>query len=192
MQFIMKKFIFVCLAACLGFVGCEKDEGKTMLPQYYGYSTFYFMVCDADGNNVFAWENLNMEELTLEYKGQIFTPIPLDNQQRPVKQHIEADNQWIVFQPDYIINNDDPVLWRIWGNIMYGESARYILRYKDNEWVCDYSSEEIRFDGSVPDDELYVNGEKVEKIYAYTLPDHPDWERSEEERMVWVYPLYVK
>ena len=73
-----------------------------------------------------------------------------------------------------------------------GESVRYILRYKDNEWVCDYSSEEIRYDGSDPDDELYVNGEKVEKIYAYTLPDHPDWERSEEERMVWVYPLYVK
>ncbi len=181
MQFIMKKLLLICAIACLGLMGCEKNEEEPMLPPYYDYSMFNFMVCDAEGNCVFDKENFNMEELTLEFNGEIYTPIPEEEQM--------LGNKRLVFEPFIYL---DIVTWSIYGDVEWGESARYILRYKDNEWVCDYSSEKLAHDGSVPEDELYVNGEKVEKIYAYTLPDHPDWERSEEERMVWVYPLYVK
>ena len=185
----MKKYIFICLAACIGLIGCEKDNGNEMLPSYFHNSKFFFMVCDAEGNCVFDCDDFDMEELTLEYKGQIFTPILGVDQVIGDVKTAEGGCSVIRFEP---LQRDGVIAWRIFGDAMWGESVRYILRYKDNEWVCDYSSEEVRYDGSVPDDELYVNGEKVEEIYGYTLPDHPDWERSEEERMVWVYPLYVK
>ena len=188
----MKKFIFICLAACIGLMGCEKNEEVSMMPEGFGVNSFWFMVCDANGNSVFDHENLNVEELILEYEGKIFTPIP------DVHQSIHGSQQdkagWttgIIFEP-YPSNSEGfPVTWRVWGHTLVGESARYILRYKDNEWICDYSSKEPVNWGDLPDDELYVNGEKVEKIHIYTSPDHPDFD-SEEERMVWVYPLYVK
>ena len=185
----MRKFIFICLAACLGLMGCEKDNVNERVPLDYAYTGFHFMVCDANGNCVFDKENIDMDELTLEYMGQTFNPI-LD-----VEQKIDKGDGYnsLIFDPHphtYMID-DAPVTWVIYGHLLWGESARYILRYKDNEWVCDFSSDERAVYGELPETELYVNGEKVEKIYAYTMPDHPDYE-SDEQRNVWVYPLYVK
>lgn len=191
----MKKFLFICLATCLGLVGCEKDkdiggDGAAMMPPGYGNNSFCFIICDAEGNSVFDRDNFDMNEVTLEYEGKTFKPIP------DVHQKIDENDpdiaHWcnsIIFEP--YPNEVGPVFWRIWGHKERGEAARYIIRYKDNEWVVDYLMEAGFCGGREPESEAVVNGEKIEKILIYTYEDHPDYS-SEEERQVWKYPLYVK
>ena len=61
-------------------VGCEKNDdtggdGATMLPGD-GYNSFCFIICDAEGDSVFDRDNFDMNEVTLEYEGKIFKPMP--------------------------------------------------------------------------------------------------------------------
>ncbi len=190
----MKKFLFICLAACLGLVGCEKNDdtggdGATMLPGY-GYNSFCFIICDADGNSVFDRDKFDMNEVTLEYEGKIFKPMPDVHQKIDEKDpDIAHYGNSIIFEP--YPSKNGPITWRIWGHKERGEAVRYIIRYKDNEWVVDYSMEAGTCGGRVPASEAVINGESVEQILVYTFEDSPEYS-SLEERQVWNYPLYVK
>ena len=113
-------------------------------------------------------DGFNPEELLLEYEGKIFAP--KDNVLQRVDYSRPRDpdryDNSIVFEkmPHY---KGEPVAWRISGHTYQGEPDRYVIRYRDNEWVVDYLMEKRKGDGKNPKSEAVVNGVKIEEEEVY-------------------------
>ena len=165
----MKKIFLVCLVACACLSACERDRFIEDYPTPDWYcNIFSFAIYDSEGNNVTMQDGFNPEELVLEYEGKIFTP--KDNVLQRVDDSRPSDSDRydnsIVFEkmPHY---NGELVAFRISGHTYKGEPARYVLRYRDNEWVVDYLMEKRKGDGKSPKSEAVVNGVKIEKEEVY-------------------------
>ena len=164
----MKKTFLVCLVACACLSACERDRWIGDYPTPDWYSTiFSFAIYDSEGNNVIMQDGFNPEELVLEYEGKIFTPkdnvLQRVDDSRP--HHPDRYDNSIVFEkmPHY---KGESVAFRISGHTYQGEPVRYVLRYRDNEWVVDYIMEK-RKNGKNPGSEAIVNGVKIEKEEVY-------------------------
>ena len=137
------------------------------LPPGWNNNLFAFAIFDSEGNNVTMQDGFNPEELLLEYEGKIFTP--KDNVLQRVDDSRPSDpDRWhnsFIFEklPHF---EGEPVAWRVWGHTYLGEPVRYVLRYRDNEWVVDYIMEK-RKNGKNPGSEAIVNGVKIEEEEVY-------------------------
>lgn len=162
----MKKMVLYCLAICLALASCEKREPNS-LPPGCDNNLFYFAIFDSEGNNLTMQDDFNPEELLLEYEGKIFTPKQDEFQRvddgRPYYADGFGNSIKFEMMPHY---GGEPVAWRVWGHSYLGEPARYIIRYRGNEWVVDYLAEKRKV-GENPKKEVVVNGVKIEKENVY-------------------------
>lgn len=164
----MKRVFLYCILSCLVVVSCKEENEPNSLPSGWNNNLFAFAIFDSEGNNVTMQDGFNPEELLLEYEGKIFAP--KDNVLQRVDYSRPRDpdryDNSIVFEkmPHY---KGEPVAWRISGHTYQGEPDRYVIRYRDNEWVVDYLMEKRKGDGKNPKSEAVVNGVKIEKEEVY-------------------------
>lgn len=164
----MKRAMLYCLAICLALASCEKKMEPSSLPPGWNNNLFAFAIFDSEGNNLTMQDDFNPEELLLEYEGKIFTPKQDEFQRVDDSKPNDPDYFYnsIIFEmlPHY---GGEPVAWRVWGHLYLGEPARYIIRYRGNEWVVDYLAEKRKGDKENPKMEAVVNGVKIEEENVY-------------------------
>ena len=152
------------------------------LPPEYFYNSFCFAILDAELNNVCMLEDFNQEELLLEYEGKTFKPIYQVLQKVDDNDTDKAAIYNAIYFEKWPKSDEYPAAWRIYGHTKLGVPVRYIIRYRDNEWVVDIESEKKK-NGELPKAEVYVNGVKVEKERVYN---------NKTGKSLLLYVLYTK
>ena len=72
----MKKYILLVLILCSYLVSCDK-KGEIYdcpFPRFYG---FYYVILDAEGNNILAKDVVDLDALTVECEGYVFDVQPI-------------------------------------------------------------------------------------------------------------------
>lgn len=196
----MKKYLSLfSLIVCIGLISCQDDGnpsfggGGLLYPGLgWEYKSFCFAIYDDKGNNIETHEDFKISDLILEYEGKIFLAKKDLHQKIDENDNTKADwHNSIIFEP-YPSGGDYPLTWRIWGHTpLNGETVQYILRYKDNVWVCDFKQWPREEEGKDPESELYVNGGKVEEQLLFLLENDPEYP-DPSFREFWRYVLYTK
>ena len=189
----MKKYLLILMAACLGLVACEKNSGQAAVYPGQSYHLFRFVIFDAEGNNVAMQDGFAAEELSLEFLDKVFYP------QEGFQKFDENDvapghyHNAVKFEPSIWPdeNGVDHMTWMIIGMSKIGETSRYVLRYKDNEWVVDFSTKKIEGSGVPYVRSAIVNGEVCEMKLILRVEDHEKYE-SQDQRNIYMFPLYIK
>ena len=188
----MKRVFLLIVAACLSLVACDRQEYIGASPGDH-YNLFSFIIYDKEGNNVAMQDDFQKEDLTLEYEGMIFTPCEDFQKVDYIEfDHIRGDYHNAILFDDMVWideNGIEYVTWKIFGHRRYGNPARYILRYKDNEWIVDYIRHSAL--GNPIRESVQVNGENCEEVFVFRAPCHPD-NKSQDQRNCDFYPLYTK
>lgn len=160
----MKKYILLVLILCSYLVSCDKKgEIYGLTPRFYG---FYYVILDAEGNNILAKDVVDLDALTVECEGYVFDVQPMG------RAYISIPSEEI----DYGIVADvySDILWsgetsmaRFSWSASWGEEKTVTIKYRDCEWnVVGRGDEDDHKRKHAGQCEVWIDGVESELVYV--------------------------
>ena len=159
----MKKYILLVLILCSYLVSCDKkgEIDDCALQCFYG---FFYVILDAEGNNILAKDVVDLDALTVECEGYVFDVQPVG------RAYISIYSEEI----DYgiVANVYSDILWsgetsmaRFSWSASWGEEKTVTIKYRDCEWnvVGRGDAYKGKYAGQC---EAWIDGVKSELVYV--------------------------
>ncbi len=159
----MKKYILLVLILCSYLVSCDKKgEIDDCAPQrFYG---FFYVILDAEGNNILAKDVVDLDALTVECEGYVFDVQPTGRAYISIlSEEIDYGKVANVFSD--ILWSGETSLARFSWSASWGEEKIVTIKYRDCEWnvVGRGDAHKSKYAGQC---EVWIDGVESELVYV--------------------------